>query len=70
MFKEHETVDGFYIIARGSVEIFAKEVHLGLLRRNDYFGEIALLDKCNRTASARAVQKCTFLYLSRANFEQ
>lgn len=70
IFKTGDNVDGLYIVGRGSIEIFVKDVHLGVLKANEFFGEIALMDRCQRTASARAVQNSVLLFLSCENFER
>lgn len=62
-----------YIIQQGSVKIAKiannNEVMLALLRQGDIFGEMALLDKKPRSASAIAFEDSVLLAVNRANFE-
>jgi len=59
VFKRHAPGEGMYIILSGSVEIFlerpdADDKVLATLKEGEFFGEIALLDREERSASARA----------------
>jgi putative peptide zinc metalloprotease protein len=72
--RQGEEGDKFYIIKSGQVEILIQReggpVQIAaLLARGDYFGEIALIKKVPRTATARAVADCSLLTLERADFE-
>jgi len=72
--RQGEEGDKFYIIKSGQVEISIQKdggpVQIAaLLARGDYFGEIALIKKVPRTATARAVADCSLLTLERADFE-
>jgi len=42
-----------------------REIVLAILRENEYFGEIAMLDGKERTADARAMTSCTLAILER-----
>jgi putative ABC transport system ATP-binding protein len=57
--KQGDIADKFYTIVQGEVDIFqekpdSEEVFLTKLYRNDYFGEIGLLQQSKRTATVRA----------------
>jgi len=72
--RQGEEGDKFYIIKSGQVEISIQKDGgpaqiVALLARGDYFGEIALIKKVPRTATARAVSDCSLLTLERADFE-
>jgi len=66
IFREGQTAAGMYIIRRGEVRILKRtpegeEVVLGELGRGDFFGEIGLLYKVPRTASAVAKTRCQLI---------
>jgi ATP-binding cassette subfamily B protein len=72
LFQAGDPGDGFYIIARGLLDIIVPgEVET---RRTygvgDSIGEIALLDSRPRAATARTRTPCTMLVLSRAHFHE
>ena len=73
VFLAGDAADRMYIIVSGTVRINilseeGREVLLNVMRQNDIFGEIALLDNKTRTASAVALTECHFLSLSRQPF--
>jgi CRP-like cAMP-binding protein len=75
IFKRNDKPDGFYLIYKGRVKITRPreeggEDFLALLSPGDYFGEEALFENRNRSASVSATEDCTFLYLSRDGFEK
>lgn len=56
--REGELADKFYIILEGFVEVVqertdSEPVFLAKLGRNDYFGEIGLMQQTRRTATVR-----------------
>lgn len=59
IFREGENENSMYIILEGCVEIFftikQKETRLAVLKKGDFFGEMALFRAKPRTATARAV---------------
>lgn len=65
--------DGFYLIHKGRVKISRPrengEEFLAWLSAGDYFGEEALFEKRNRSATVTAVEDCDFLFLNREGFE-
>ena len=72
--RQGEEGDKFYLIKSGQVEISIQKdggppLVAALLARGDYFGEIALIKKVPRTATAKAVSDCSLLTLERADFE-
>jgi len=74
LFAEGEPGNELYIIQDGSVKISKvvnnQEILLGVLRKGDIFGEMALLEDKPRTASAEIVEDCTVLAVNRANFTE
>lgn len=72
--RQGDEGDRFYIIKSGSVEISIGDGRQGktvlaLLSKGDYFGEIALVKKVPRTASATALTECSLLVLGKGDFE-
>ncbi len=67
--REQEKGDELFLIQSGSVEILKRdkehqtEFHLGLLHENDWFGELAVLGKQVRMASAKALEKTEIVIL-------
>lgn len=71
LFKEGDPYDKFYIIISGNIdiELESQGIHLASLKEYDFFGELGLLDKSARTASAIAKTDCKLLYFSIDLFE-
>src|SRR5712691_12898225 len=60
IFNEHDRGDALYILEEGNVRIWVydedvKEVTLAELKPGDFFGELAVLDRGERSSSATAV---------------
>src|SRR6266436_8532990 len=60
IFNEHDLGDGLYVVENGSVRIWVmdedvNEVTLAELKPGDFFGELAVLDRGERSSSATAV---------------
>jgi ATP-binding cassette subfamily B protein len=73
IFDQGSVGDKFYIIARGTVEVCDTQRKpadslLAVLEEGDYFGEIALLKDCLRTAQVRARSYCIFFVLHSFQF--
>jgi ATP-binding cassette subfamily B protein len=73
--REGEPADRFYVVARGKLAVTQAlpagvERNLRMLTDGDYFGEIALLRRVNRTATVRAVVPTVLLSLSREQFAE
>jgi hypothetical protein len=66
--REGELGDRYYLIVDGTVEITQDGQHLRALSAGASFGEIALLDKVPRTASATSVTRCELLSVERDDF--
>lgn len=75
VFKRNDKPDGFYVIVNGKVNISRpitgrqEEVFIWL-GKNDYFGEEALVENRNRSATITTTEDTTLLYLSRAHFNE
>jgi CRP/FNR family cyclic AMP-dependent transcriptional regulator len=73
-FREHDQADSMFVLEAGKVAVVkswrGQEYLLGTLKEGDCFGEMAVMDLCPRSASVRAVEDCTAIRLSAANFHQ
>jgi putative peptide zinc metalloprotease protein len=72
--RQGEPGEHFYLIRDGQAEVLQTGAdgwprELAVLRRGDYFGELALLYHQTRTASVRALTKLQLLALGREAFE-
>lgn len=74
IFEQGAKADSFYLIFGGGVRIVrkvnGKEYQLARLVREDYFGEMALIEKRPRSATVIALTDTSLLVLSRADFER
>ncbi len=65
--------DGMYVLAGGSARALVvhegKEITLARLKAGDWFGETALLDRTTRTATVRASEPVSALWLDRVVFD-
>jgi CRP-like cAMP-binding protein len=76
VFKRGSKPDGFYIVSGGKINIIrpdekqhGKERVWVWLVSGDYFGEEALVENRNRSATAQAAEDTSLLFISRANFD-
>jgi len=74
IFEQDGKPDGFYLIYSGTVRVTRKvdrkETQLALLVKNDYFGEMALVAKRKRSATATATSDTTLLFLPTEGFDK
>jgi len=73
VFHQGDPGDSLYVIVAGSVKIVlpspeGDEAIIATLRRGDFFGELALLDGAEHSASATALEPTETLVLSRDAF--
>lgn len=70
---EGEAPDGMYVLATGSARVLvvhdSKEITLARLQPGDWFGETSLLDRTTRTATVRASEAVSALWLDRIVFD-
>lgn len=73
IFKEGDLGNEMYIIQNGKVGLFKdvkdETVKLGVLGKNSFFGEMALLGIPNRSATAKAIENSDLLVISKELFE-
>lgn len=60
--RRGEDADGMFFIASGQVEIELPQGHV-VLGPGDFFGEMAVLSRTDRTATAKALTRCKLLVL-------
>lgn len=74
IFEQGSRAENFYLIYGGSVRITrkqnGKEIQLARLVEHDYFGEMSLVAKRQRSGTAIALTDLTLLLLSRTDFEK
>lgn len=73
VFEEGELGDSLYVIASGEVEVLRRDASgkprpIAVLRAPEFFGEMALVDREQRSASVRAVGDVQALQLTAENF--
>ena len=72
IFLENEKGNNFFFIKKGKVKIThinkEKEIIIAILKENEFFGEMAILNRVTRMASAIAFEDCELLVLNKDNF--
>ena len=72
--REGTSGNRFYLIARGRVSVskrneFGDDQKVAVLDDGDYFGEVALIENVQRTATVRTLTPCLLLTLHRDHFQ-
>ena len=74
VFERGAKPDGFYLLYKGKVKVTRPsdrgEDFLAWLSAGDYFGEEALFENRNRSATIRTMEDSVILFLSREEFEK
>ncbi|HXT62069.1 MAG TPA: DUF1003 domain-containing protein [Pyrinomonadaceae bacterium] len=75
IFNEHDRGDSLYVVETGAVRIWVvdedvKEVTLAELKAGDFFGELAVLDRGERSSSATAIVDTHLHRLSSDDFQK
>ena len=75
IFNEHDRGDALYVVDEGLVRIWVmdediKPVTLAELRPGEFFGELAVLDRGERSTNASAIVDSTLHRLSSDDFQQ
>jgi CRP-like cAMP-binding protein len=66
--REGRSGEEFFVIVEGQVEIVRAGVHLRTLGPGDFLGELALMSKGPRTATATATTDCRLVVLTHPQF--
>ncbi len=69
IFREGEPGEVMYVIQEGEVELCSNEHLLEIVGPGGIFGEMALLDPTNRSATAMARTDCRVVSLNQARFK-
>jgi CRP/FNR family cyclic AMP-dependent transcriptional regulator len=73
--NEGDDANGLYVVITGQVKVFlsnqeGREVIINMLGPGDYFGELALIESCQRSASVMTTDKTQLAFLSKTDFQQ
>jgi CRP/FNR family cyclic AMP-dependent transcriptional regulator len=68
IFRSGDIAHSMYIIFKGEVRIHKDEHTIVVLKENDFFGELALLDTETRSASATAINETFLLKIDQEPF--
>jgi len=68
--REGDIGDCMYFLVSGQVEGQGRSGLMFSLKAGDFFGEIAVLQRCPRTASVKAASRCQLLVLEARDFEK
>jgi len=68
--RQTSDADNFYILTEGECDILIDGVVVNTYEALDYFGELALLNECPRTASIVARNSVTVLVLDKVRFNE
>lgn len=70
--EEGEPGDSFYLILKGSVEIFSRRVeqYIATLNEGEFFGEMSLLMGIPRSASVRTLEESVLFVIERADLQR
>lgn len=70
VFEQGDQGDAFYLVVKGAVTISRGEAKLATLGPREGFGEMSILDKETRSATATAAEDTTLLSLDRDSFDR
>lgn len=69
IFSEGDQGDSMYVVKEGEVEIQVRSVVVETVGSNGFFGEMALIEKDPRTATAVARVDCRLIPINQKRFE-
>lgn len=74
LINEGDQTNSLYVIVSGKVKIYCadehgKEIIIATLEPGDYFGELALIDDAERSASVMTLEDSSFLVISKEAFK-
>ena len=67
--RQGEEGNEFYLLQRGTVDVIVGDKKVAELYAGSYFGEIALIQKCTRTATIRALETSVVYSLDQSAFD-
>jgi CRP-like cAMP-binding protein len=68
VFRKGEMGEAAYVLLDGEVELYAGNTLITTFESGDIFGEMALIEKCERSADARAKSDCRLAVLDQKRF--
>jgi CRP/FNR family cyclic AMP-dependent transcriptional regulator len=69
IFSEGDQGDSMYVVKQGEVELQVRSVTVETVGPNGFFGEMALIEKDPRTATAVAKVDCLLVPINQKRFE-
>ena len=74
LINEGDQTNSLYVVISGKVKIYCgdehgKEIIIATLGPGDYFGEVALIDDAERSASVMTLEDSSFLVISKESFK-
>jgi HEAT repeat protein len=69
IFTEGDPPTGLYVVVSGIINIIRDKKTIAELHRNDFFGELSLLDEAPRLATAKSKEDGVLLFLSKETFD-
>ena len=75
IFKAGDAADGLYIVGSGRIGVFfpSNSTHNEpdiVLEKTQILGEMGVIDTVSRMATARAIEDCTLVFVSRSEFDK
>jgi CRP-like cAMP-binding protein len=70
IFAEHDRRSRIYLLLRGEVSLHAGAKRIGTVKAAEIFGELAVIDRAPRSASAVAATPCRVIALDEEKFTQ
>lgn len=70
VFKQGDPATAFFIVQEGSLQVEINGQPKKILRKGEYFGELALIYMAPRSASIKALSPCLLWYLTRQDFKK
>ena len=68
VFRKGDRANGMYVVRAGKVELYDGAITYETVGPGHIFGEMALVDGCPRSASARAATDCQLIWVDNAAF--
>jgi hypothetical protein len=68
LYEEGDDGHYFYLIVKGELECSENEENIKIIKEGECIGELALLQKCKRTSTVRALTNCVLFVLEGSNF--
>lgn len=70
LMREGDPAESFFVIVAGTVHVERAGLHVRSMTSGGFFGEIALIEQGERTATATCATDCQLLVLGRFEFQR